>query len=55
MNNYQNLGFDTDKYLKYQSATIKSILNKPHDKLYIEFGGKYCVLPYTRAGQIIKF
>lgn len=36
----KNLGFDTNRYLKYQSKSIEKILNKTHDKLYVEFGGK---------------
>lgn len=36
----RNLGFDTERYLRYQSHAIKKILGKSHDKLYIEFGGK---------------
>jgi uncharacterized protein (UPF0371 family) len=34
------IGFDTDKYIKYQSRVIEKVLKKSHDKLYIEFGGK---------------
>lgn len=40
MNKQQLLGFDTDRYLKYQSAKLKAVLNTSNDKLYIEFGGK---------------
>lgn len=34
------IGFDTRKYLRYQSRAIKKVLGKSHDRLYIEFGGK---------------
>lgn len=36
----EEIGFDTDLYIKYQLKKIKSILGNNNDKLYIEFGGK---------------
>lgn len=33
-------GFDTNKYLRAQVATIKKIMGRSREKLYIEFGGK---------------
>lgn len=36
----KNIGFNTDKYIKYQSLKINNFLKKSEDKLYIEFGGK---------------
>ena len=36
----ENVGFDTDRYIKYQFEVIERILKKSSDKLYIEFGGK---------------
>lgn len=34
------IGFDNDKYLKTQSAHIRSRINAFGGKLYLEFGGK---------------
>lgn len=36
----KTIGFDNDKYIKYQSLVIEKVLKKSPDKLYIEFGGK---------------
>jgi uncharacterized protein (UPF0371 family) len=35
-----NTGFDNEAYLKEQSAAILERVNRFHDKLYLEFGGK---------------
>ena len=40
LKNQESIGFDTDRYIKYQSEVIEKILKKSSDKLYIEFGGK---------------
>ncbi len=37
-----NIGFDNDKYLKEQSASILDRVKKFNNKLYLEFGGKLC-------------
>lgn len=36
----ESIGFDTDRYIKYQSGVIEKVLKRSTDKLYIEFGGK---------------
>ena len=36
----QESGFDTDKYLYYQSKELQSFINSSSDRLYIEVGGK---------------
>jgi hypothetical protein len=34
------IGFDNEAYLKEQTAAILERVNRFHDKLYLEFGGK---------------
>lgn len=36
----RNTGFDNEKYLKEQTSAIINRVEKFHDKLYLEFGGK---------------
>lgn len=36
----QRTGFNTDRYLQYQARKLKAVVNRTHDRLYIEFGGK---------------
>ncbi|MDD2679735.1 MAG: DUF1846 domain-containing protein [Candidatus Omnitrophica bacterium] len=38
----KNTGFDNEKYLKEQTASIISRVKKFDNKLYLEFGGKLC-------------
>lgn len=40
MHESREIGFDTDRYLYYQTKKIKEILQKSADVLYLEFGGK---------------
>lgn len=40
MKNRRRIGFDNEKYLQEQSEAILERVNKFHDKLYLEFGGK---------------
>lgn len=40
MINSKEVGFDTDRYIKFQLKKIESITKNPGSKLYIEFGGK---------------
>ncbi len=39
-NHTNRLGFDSEKYLKEQTASILERVNRFNDKLYLEFGGK---------------
>jgi len=40
MSSTNHIGFDSDKYLKEQTAAILERVNRFNDKLYLEFGGK---------------
>jgi uncharacterized protein (UPF0371 family) len=40
MGNVHRIGFDNDKYLRKQTASILERVNRFNDKLYLEFGGK---------------
>ena len=40
MKNADHLGFDNEKYLQEQTSAILKRVNRFHDKLYLEFGGK---------------
>lgn len=38
--NFENIGFDNEKYLQEQTEAILKRVSKFNDKLYLEFGGK---------------
>ncbi len=40
MENTNHIGFDNEKYLREQTSAILERVNRFHDKLYLEFGGK---------------
>ncbi|HQO10569.1 MAG TPA: DUF1846 domain-containing protein [Clostridiales bacterium] len=40
MNKIKRIGFDNEKYLKEQTASILERVSRFNDKLYLEFGGK---------------
>ena len=40
IHNTNHIGFDNEKYLQEQTASILERVNRFNDKLYLEFGGK---------------